>query len=449
MAKVESITEGPIFPTIFKLAWPILAAMLLEFTMSIANYFWVGYLGTPEQDSVTTSMVVTWTIYATISVIVIGITALVSRAIGAKDLAQAAYVSKQGIVMAVGVGLFFSITGAVLTPYIMSFMKASPQVAALGTSYLRIYFIGAGFYYLFDALGAIFRASGDTRSPMIPYISAALLNIILDPFLIFGWGPFPRLGVAGASTATVISTITGVVIFIGLLLKRKLEFSLAGWRRTRPDFKMMFKILKIGVPISAQNITFVFIYWFIIQIVHHYGDGAGAAMGIGNRMEAMSFLVAFGISTATSTLVGQNLGAKQPERAEKCVKGALAMIIAETLIVSAIFVAIPGLITNIFTSDPAVHRIASDYVLILGLSQVFMGIEIVLEGAFSGAGNTIPPMVVSIPWSIARLPLAYFLCFVANIGVNGVWWTLTITSFFKAVILFFWFRKGNWKKKMV
>jgi len=449
MAKVDTITKGPILSTIFKLAWPILAAMLLEFTMSIANYFWVGYLGTPEQDSVTTSMVVTWTVFATIAVIIIGITALVSRAVGAKDLNQAAFVSKQGIMMAIGIGFSFAVIGFIVTPHIMTFMKASSRVAELGTSYLRIYFLGAGFYYLFDALGAIFRASGDTRSPMIPYICAASLNIILDPFLIFGIGPFPRMGVAGASTATVISTVTGVTIFIVLLLKKKLEFSLLGWYRTKPDFSTMYRILKIGFPISAQNITFVLIYWFIIQIVHHYGDAAGAAMGIGNRMESMSFLVALGFSTATSTLVGQNLGANQPERAEKCVKAALGLIIAETFIVSTVFITAPGFITNIFTSDPGVHKIASDYVLILGLSQIFMGIEIVLEGAFSGAGNTIPPMAVSIPWSIARLPLAYFLCFVANVGVNGVWWTLTITSFFKAIILFFWFRKGNWKKKKV
>jgi putative MATE family efflux protein len=446
MAKVDAITEGPIFGVIFKLAWPVVASMLLEFAMSIANYFWVGYLGSPEQDAVTTCMIVTWTIYATISIVVIGITALVSRAVGAGEMEKASYISKQGIIMAIGVGSIFSILGFIAAPFLMSFMRAAPQVASLGNEYLRIYFLGAGFYFLFDAFGAIFRASGDTRSPMIPFISAALLNIIIDPFLIFGWGPFPKMGVAGASSATVISTLLAILIFIILILKGRLSFSLAGWFRTKPDIKTMSKIVKIGTPISAQNITFVFVYWFIIQIVHHYGTAAGAAMGIGNRMEAMSYLVAFGISVAASTMVGQNLGARKPERAEKCAMGALGVIVAETFVVSLIFVTMPNLITGIFTSDPEAHKIASDYVFILGLSQIFMGIEIVLEGAFSGAGNTIPPMAVSVPWSIARLPLAYFLCFTMNLGVNGVWWTLTITSFFKAVILFFWFRKGKWKK---
>jgi putative MATE family efflux protein len=447
MAKVENITDGPIYPTILRLAWPILAAMFLEFALSLANYFWVGYLGTPEQDAVTSSMVVTWTVYATISIIVIGITALVSRAIGAGDKEQAAYVSKQGILMAIGAAVFFSSLGILASPYIMQFLKAGPQVMQIGTPYLRIFFIGVGFFYINDALGAIFRASGDTRSPMYSYISATLLNIILDPLLIFGIGPFPRMGVPGAAIATVISVSIGFLIFVGLILKKKLEFSLAGWYRVRPDFKTMFRIFKIGIPISIQNIIFTCVYWFIIQIVHRYGSSAGAAMGIGNRMESLSFLISFGFSVAASTLVGQNLGAEKPDRAAKCAWATVKLIAIETGLVSLIFLTIPGVITGAFTSDPAVHKIARDYLIILGLSQVFMGVEIVLEGSFSGAGNTIPPMIVSIPFSIARLPLAYFLCFVLDIGINGVWWTLTITSFFKAGILFFWFRKGNWKKK--
>jgi len=447
MAKVEHITEGPIYPTILRLAWPVLAAMFLEFAMSVANYFWVGYLGTPEQDAVTTSMVVTWTVYATISIIVIGITAMVSRAIGAGDKERASYVSKQGIQMAIGAGIFFSLAGFFAAPYIMKFMKAAPRVAEMGVPYLQTYFLGVSFFYINDALGGIFRASGDTRSPMYSYVIALLLNIVIDPFLIFGWGPFPKMGVTGAAVATVISITVAFFILLFLILKGRLEVSLAGWYRNRPDWQTMFKIFKIGIPISMQNIVFVFVYWFIIQIVHHYGDAAGAAMGIGNRLESLSFLVAFGFSVAASTLVGQNLGAQQPERAAQCAWGSVKIIVLETFIVSVVFISIPGVITSAFTSDPAVHAIARDYVFILGLSQMFMGIEIVLEGAFSGAGNTIPPMVVSIPWSIARLPLAYFFCFVLNVGINGVWWTLTITSFFKAVILFFWFRKGNWKRK--
>ena len=150
MPKVENITEGPIYPTIFKLAWPVLANMLLEFTLSLANYFWVGFLGTAEQDAVTTSMIVTWSIFSTIAILVTGINALVSRAIGAKDKDKASYISKQGIWLGIATGIFFSTVGIILTPYIMKFLKTSPEVAALGTSYLRIFFISIAYIHIND-----------------------------------------------------------------------------------------------------------------------------------------------------------------------------------------------------------------------------------------------------------------------------------------------------------
>jgi putative MATE family efflux protein len=447
MARVEHITEGPILSTIIRLAWPVVASMFLELTLSITDYFWVGFLGTPQQDAIMTALVVTWTFFAVSAILVTGLTALVSRSIGAKNPDRASFYSRQGITMAIGIGIIFAVTGFVLTPSILSFMKAGPSVVEFGITYLRIFFAGIILFFISDSLGAFFRASGDTKSPMIAFSTGTLLNIFLDPALIFGWGPFPSLGVTGAALATVISVAVAFAIFIMMIARGKLEYSLSGWNRTRPDFGAMLKIFKIGAPISSQNMVFILVYWFIIQIVHHYGETAGAAMGIGNRMESLSFLPAYGLSVAASTLVGQNLGAGKPDRAAKCAWGTISIGIAQTSVITVIFITVPGYISRVFSSDPEVIRIAVDYLIILGLSQIFMAIEIILEGAFSGAGNTIPPMSISIPGSIARLPLAYLLCFGLNVGINGVWWTLTITSFLKALILVFWFRKGNWKRK--
>ncbi|MFQ5454422.1 MAG: MATE family efflux transporter, partial [Candidatus Zixiibacteriota bacterium] len=186
-----------------------------------------------------------------------------------------------------------------------------------------------------------------------------------------------------------------------------------------------------------------------IKIVHDFGEAAGAGMGVGNRMESLSYLVCYGFSVAASTMVGQNLGAKKPDRAAKCVWGAVTLAIAFTFIISIIFILFPEMIASVFTDNAEVRKIAVDYLIILGLSQTAMALEIVLEGAFSGAGNTIPPMVVMIPFSLARIPLAYFLAFNLDWGLNGVWWTLTITSFIKGIILLFWFKRGKWKEKEV
>jgi len=449
MAKVQNITEGPIYSTIFRLAWPVITSMLLEFALTVTDYFWVGFLGTPQQDAIMTSMIVSWTMFTTISIIVTGLTATVSRAIGAGNKEEASYLSRQGIQMAIGLGLIFSVLGINLAPVIMKFLKAGDNVIELGIPYLRIFFISLVLYYVIDGLGAIFRASGDTKSPTIAYATATIINIILDPLLIFGVGPFPKMGVTGAAVATFISVVICFLILLFMLFKGRLEFPLTGWYRLKPHLGTMLRIFKIGLPISLQNLTFVMVYWFIVQMVHQYGDAAGAAMGIGNRLESLSYLVAFGFSIASSTMVGQNLGAGKPDRAEKCAWGAVSIIIAETLTVSVLFLTIPSAIASIFTQDPQTQAIAKDYLMILGLSQVFMGIEIVLEGSFSGAGDTIPPMSVSIPGSILRLPIAYYLCFTVGLGINGIWWSLTITSVLKAIVLFFWFRRGLWKKKKV
>ncbi len=447
MAKVNNITEGPIYSTIIKLAWPVLASMFLEFALTITDYFWVGYLGTPQQDAIMSSMVVSWTMFATSAIIITGLTAIVSRSIGAQEQPKAAYFSGQGIAMAIGIGLVITIVGFIAAPAILKFMKASPQVIGYGIPYLRIFFVSITIFFLNDAFGSIFRASGDTRTPMIAFSTGTVTNIFLDPALIFGWGPFPEMGVTGAAIATMVSVLISFIIYLILIFRGGLEFSLSGWYRNKPDFGAMRKIFKIGIPISTQNIVFILVYWFIIQIVHQYGETAGAAMGIGNRMESLSYLTTFGFSIAASTLVGQNLGAKKPDRAARCAWGTVSIVVAETFVISIFFITIPRFIAGIFSSDPEVIKIAIDYLIILGLSQIFMGIEIVLEGAFTGSGNTIPPMLVSIPGSIARLPLAYFLCFTLDIGINGVWWTLTITSFVKAIILAIWFGKGSWKKK--
>jgi putative MATE family efflux protein len=199
------------------------------------------------------------------------------------------------------------------------------------------------------------------------------------------------------------------------------------------------------LPIATQQLIFIAVYWFLIRIVHHFGEPAGAAMGIGNRMESLSYLTCSGFAMAASTMVGQNLGAGNPDRAEKCAWGAAGLAVAFTTAMGAIFVIFPNLIVNIFTDDQSVHVIAADYLIILGLSQMTMALEIVIEGAFAGSGDTIPPMAVMIPGAVVRVPLAYYLAFDLGWGINGVWWTLTITTTIKAIILAIWFRRGRWK----
>lgn len=445
--KRELITSGPIAKTVLTLAVPVVLNMFMEFALTTTDYYWVGKLGPVAQDAVTSSMVVIWTIFVLISIVTIGVTAFVSRFVGAKDYEKAAYFAKQGLGFSLVVSVTLAFVGYFITPTLLTFMETGLQTKIFATTYLRIAFAAGIFFFWNDTLYSAFRASGDTKTPTMVGITTVIINMILDPLLIFGIGPFPELGVAGASLATGIAVFIGTLIITTLYLKGKLGYTVEAPLSIFPKVREMLKIGKIGLPMSTQQLVFVMVYWFLIKYVHQFGENAAAAMGIGNRMESFSYLTCFGFSVAASTMVGQNLGAKKPDRAEKCAWGSIGLGVLFTLVTTIVFIAFPRQIATIFSDDPAVIKIAADYLFILGISQTAMAFEIVLEGAFSGAGDTIPPMMVFIPGSLLRIPLAYYLAFTLGWGINGIWWTLTITTFLKSTVLVIWFKRGNWKKK--
>ena len=445
----KSITEGPILKSVISLAAPVAMGMFMEFALSTTDYFWVGKLGPTAQDSITSSLIVIWTILAITAIISVGLTALISRNIGSGNIEKVIYFIKQGFALAIILGISTAVTGTFLAGDILEFMKAGAETIRHGTPYLRIFFASVILLFLMETSYAIFRASGDTRTPMKVGVIVVVINMILDPLLIFGAGPIPALGVAGASLATAIAFLSGTVLLFTLIYKGKLGYKLPHWRTVATSLSGMLKIVKIGLPMSSHQLVFMMVYWFLIIIVHSYGVNAGAAMGIGNRMESFCYLIGYGISLAAATMVGQNLGAGKPDRAARCAWYAVGLGVAVSAFVSIFFFVIPRQIVGIFSNDPYVVPMATDYLIILGLSQITMTIELVLEGSFTGAGDTIPPMLVMVPGHLLRIPLAYYLCFTLDLGLNGVWWTLTITTTIKAIILAFWFRRGKWKEKII
>lgn len=445
----RKVTSGPIIRTIFSLALPVIAGMAMEVALSVTDFYWVGRLGTSAQDAITSAMVIIWTIFAAVTIISIGITALVSRYIGANDTERAVYYIRQALWLALLISSVLTVLGFWITPDLLSFMHADTVTMAHAIPYLRIFFASAMLLFFMETLYAVFRASGDTRTPTKVGITVVCINLVLDPILIFGLGPIPPMGVAGAGLATGISYLYGALVILRYLRKGKLGYRVDKILASKPIASAMAKIAGIGLPIATQQLAFVMVYWFLIRFVHEFGSAAGAAMGIGNRMETFSYLTCYGISLAASTMVGQNLGAGQPERAAKCAWGATGIGIGLALIFSIFFIAMPRQIASIFSADPAVVNMAVDYLVILGLSQFTMAVEIILEGSFSGSGDTIPPMLVMIPGSAARIPLAYYLTFELGWGLSGIWWTLTITTTLKALVLAWWFKRGHWKTKKV
>ncbi len=443
------ITEGPITKSLVTLAFPLIVGMFMEIALSMTHYFWVGRLGPTAQDAVTTSMVVVWTVVAATSIVSVGITALIARNIGAGNPDRAAYFVKQGLALAIMIGLIVGVVGALFSKQLLVFMNAGESTVALGLPYIRIFFASAVLLFLLETSYAAFRSSGNTKTPAFIGIMVVIINLVLDPLFIFGIGPFPEMGVAGAGVATSIAYLTGVITSLSLIHKGKLGYKPPSLFPLNLSLKKMLAIVRIGMPMSGHQLVFMIVYWFLIIIVHRFGEAAGAAMGIGNRMESFSYMICHGISLASSAMVGQNLGAGKPDRAAQSAWHAVVLGIIVTTIVSFFFLIFSKEIASVFSQSPLVVEIAKDYLIILALSQMTMAVEIILEGSFAGAGDTVPPMLVMIPGHLIRIPLAYFLCFKLDWGVNGVWWTLTITTTFKAIILALWFKRGRWKDKVI
>ena len=397
--KRVDLTQGPITRSIFRLAWPVVISMFVETARGIANMFWVGKLGAVDLAAVVSATFLTWFIYVLSDVISVGTVALVARYVGAKDETKAAYVARQAYLFAIISSLILAIFMILVGGrYAFGLMGTEPEVTHLGVNFVRIVFAGTTFLFLIETFGACFRGSGDTKTPMKVLLVSLGLHIILDPLLIFGIGPFPRMETNGAALATLLSQGTAAVIYVFLIIRGKLRFGFSLLPKFNLDFSVVRKILKIGLPLSASGILFIVVYIFLNKVTATFGTVAIAALGIGNRMESLSFLTCFGFSQAAAALVGQNLGAGKPERAEKCAWRTVHIVVLITGFISVMFFLFPRWISSFFISDLQVVKIAIDYLRILALSQVFMALEIVLEGSFSGAGNTIPPHERLHPW---------------------------------------------------
>ena len=442
-------TKGPILRNVFALAWPSVLSMMLMTAFSITDAFFLGQVGTVPLAAVISSIFVIWMIYSTLQIVTIGVTAMVSRAVGEGRPEHAAYVANQALWWGLGLAAILTAIGYYITPFFFTIMNTAPDVTAEGIKYLRIGFLGSTFLLLKEVYGAVFQAAGDTRRPMITNLIAVSINIILDPILIFGLFGMPRLETVGAAIATISAYASASLIYTFFIKTGRLRVPMKLGMPRKPDFELFKRIVKIGLPPSIGDIVFCTVYLFLNEIVSGYGTFAIAALGIGNRLESLNYMVAHGFGMASATLVGQNLGAKQPERAERSAWYTVAVVAVWTGIVGAAFVVLREPLAAIFLTDPQAQTALHSYLILLGATQVFMGVEIVLYFGFTGAGNTLPPTIISIPGSILRVPIALWMGETLGLGLDGVWWALTITMVLRGIAITIWFRLNRWKKQKV
>jgi putative MATE family efflux protein len=288
------------------------------------------------------------------------------------------------------------------------------------------------------ALAASFNGRGFSYQTFKITAIGILLNMVLDPLFIFGAGPLPALGTRGAAFATIIGQLVVFSVFSGLL-RRQRSFVEEKAEPLRCHMKYVGQIVKIGFPASVQNILFPLFAMAIAKILSQWGPGPIAVQKIGASVEAFSWATAFGFSSALGVFVGQNYGSLSFERILKGYHTSLVTMAILGILTGGIFVVFSKQIIGFFLDSPAIIAVGVDYFRIIGLSQVFMCMEITAAGAFNGYGHTMPPAFVSIVLNTIRIPLALYLSSDRLLGLNGVWWTLSLTSVAKGILLMFWF----------
>ncbi len=428
--------EGPLRAAVIRIAWPAALGYLLIFANNFVDYFWVKLLGTEASAGQTAGWMLFWMVGSFGQIFSVGVTAVVARRVGEGRLEAAASSAAQGMRAALLGSVLVGVAGWMLVPVFVSGNASSPAAAGYTTDYLRTIFAGTPLLFSFYVLEGTFKGHGDTRRPLRAMACALGLNIVLDPILIHVVG----LEVLGAALATVIAFgLTGLLLI--LAAQRR---ALVAWRAAL-DVRLMARIVRIGAPISIHGVLFSIVYIFIITEVNLVGGDAGtAALGLGIRIESFGYMVCMGLAAAAAAVVGQNLGAGNIRRANEgawaaarlglYINGAwgLLMLVAPRGWVSAVS---PG-------AQATGYSLL--YLEIVACSLPFMALELTMEGAFAGAGNTLPPMLMGIPLTVVRIPGAMVVSRVFGWGLPGIFWVLTLTAVARGFFLALWFARGRW-----
>ena len=445
----QDFTEGSIERAIVLLAVPMVLEMCMESLFGVVDVFWVAHLGA---DAITT-VGLTETGLLLLFVIAMGLgmgaTALVARRIGEKDQAAAGVVAVQAIV----VGLFISALTAVLGYFygsdLLRVMGGSEDVVKMGTGYTQMILGGSATIFLLFLINAVFRGAGDAATAMRALWLANIVNMCLDPCLIFGIGPFPKMGVTGAAVGTTIGRGIGVLFQLWMLTSGRGRLAVHA-SQLRIDFAVMVRLVRLSLSAIFQYLVQMASWIGLVRIMSSFGSAAVAANTLAIKIIVFAILPSWGMSNAAATLVGQNLGAGKPDRAEKSVwrTGFYNMLFLGA--VGLIFVVFAEKIIGAFTTDPAVFPIAVSGLRLLSYGYLSYGYGMVVTAAFNGAGDTFTPTILNlICFWMCQIPLGWLLAFHTSLATNGVFIAVLVSDSLLALLAILWFRRGKWKQTNV
>ena len=442
-------TEGPLRRAIILLAVPMVLEMVMESLFAVVNIFWIAKLGADAVASVGLTESVLSVIYALAMGLSIGVTAMVSRRIGEKNQDAAARVTVQAILIGLAVAAVLGTAGFLFAPHLLGLMGATPQVIAVGSGYARVVLGGEATVILLFLINAAFRGAGDATIAMRVLWTANAINLLLDPFLIFGWGPFPRLGVTGAAVATTIARGSGVLIQLAVLSSGTGRLGVAR-KHVVADFKLMWALIRLSAVGTFQMIIGMVSWIGLVRILSTFGSAALAGYTIAIRVVIFALLPSWGLSNAAATMVGQGLGAKKPDRAEKAVWTAANYNAVFLTVVGVIFFLGAEVLVGFFTHDADVSAFAVSCLRLVSLGFPLYAYGMVLTQSFNGAGDTWTPTWLNlICFWLWEIPLAWALAHVLGFGPRGVFISITVAFCTLALASAAIFRRGRWKLRVV
>ena len=437
-----NLTKGPILNTLTKLAIPIMASYFIGTLYNITDMAWIGQLGSKAVAGVGVGGMFTWLSQGLSSIARMGGQVQVAQCIGRGDRKKAHGYAQVAIQLAFYMGLIFALISLIFVhPMVGFFNLTDPEAYSAAVSYTRIACGLIVFSFLAVTLTGLYTAQGDSQTPFWANLIGLATNMILDPILILGPGPFPKLGVIGASIATVTAQFIVMGIMVLGVMRQKKENVLKGIRLAAVIPGSYLKgICQIGIPSGIQDMTYCFISMILTRMVSGFGAEALATQRVGGQIESISWHTADGFAAALNAFTAQNYGAGKMDRVKKGYRASLLTVGVWGLLVTAIFVFAPNTIARIFFHEPKAIAIAVSYLIIIGLSEAFLCVEITTIGAISGLGKTHLCSIISILFTSMRIPLAIVLGN-TSLGLDGIWWALSSTSMIKGIIFtatFFW-----------
>jgi putative MATE family efflux protein len=445
----QDFTEGKLSRAIMLLSIPAVLEMIMESVFVIVDIYFVSKLGSDAVATVGLTESMITIVYAISIGLATATTSMVSRRIGEKNPGAASKVAFQSIITGVAVSLLIGIPGAIYSGDLLKLMGASDTIAMKMSGYTRIMLAGNMAIMLLFIINAIFRSAGDAAIAMRVLWIGNIINIILDPCLIFGLGPFPQLGVAGAAIATTTGRSLAVLYQFYLLFygKKRVRLSLS---HLGIDFHIISRILKLSFGSIGQNLIGTTSWIALVRIISVFGSEVVAGYTIAIRIVSFTLLPSWGISNAAATLVGQNLGAKKPRRAERAVMitGWANMILLGAI--GAVLVIIPAPFIGFFIHEPGVLKAGIECLRIVSVGYIAYGFGMVIVNSFNGAGDTSTPLKINVfAFWLIEIPLGWFLAIKSGMNEEGVFWAIVIAESIMTITAWLVFRRGKWKLKQV